>query len=225
MLGRLWRGRRDRRHQEIVKIETGLPSTIGFSSRADVPATFGDVWFVGNVALHGDIAFWLRVLDPDTRRELTRLVATHGATLRDGILELRAVPESTIASATALANRMREALASSDDSALFAACKQGSQRERLVALAFVRAKRADDSRAAAVLAELDASTQPADQIVADLTAARWQKLAGHADNTRFDERLLAETVATLRALYPRIEVADASVRLQLKAICTALSGG
>jgi hypothetical protein len=224
MLRRLRHTLQRRKHHDVVKLETGLPSTVGFSSRQDVAATFGDVWFVGNIALRGDIAFWLRVLDASTRRELTSLVGTHRATLRDGILELHAVGEPNVQSATALVERMRRALASTDDSALFAACKQGSQRERLVALAFVRAKRADDPKAAALLGELDASTEPDVQVLADLAAARWQKLAGHADNTRFDEQLLGETVATLRALYPRIEVGDGSVRAQLKAICSALSG-
>jgi len=223
MLGRLLRAIRDRKHHKVAKVETGLPSAVGFWPRTTAPAAFGDVWFVGDTALRGDIAFWLRVLDAETRRELADLVLHHRAALRDGTLELHDVTYPTIRNATALASRMRDALASSDDSALFAACKQGSQRERLVALAFVRSKRADDPQAAALLSELDASTEPDVQVLADLAAARWTKLAGHADNTRFDARLLADTVTTLRALYPRIEVPDGSPREQLKAICAALS--
>jgi hypothetical protein len=226
MLGRLRRALADRKHHEVAKIETGLPPTVGFSSRTEAAeAAFGDVWFVANIALRGDIAFWLRMLDADTRRDLVRLVTTHRAKLQGGILELHDVTAPTIRSATALADRMRAALASSDDSALFNACKQGSQRERLVAIAFMRAKRADDPKAAALLVELDESTAPADQMLADLAAARWAKIAGHADNTRFGRPLLEETVVTLRALYPNIEVADGSPRAQLRAIANALSGG
>jgi hypothetical protein len=227
MLGRLLRAVRERKHEPIAKIETGLPSSIGFSSRAEAPAaqTFGEVWLVGTLALRGDVAFWLRVLDTATRRELGEFVQSHRAKLHDGILELHDVTPPTIRSATALATRLREALGSSDDTALFAACKHGRLRERLVAVTFLRTKRADDPSANGLLAELDASTDPAVQMLADLAAARWAKIAGHADNTRFDEPLLAEAVETLRALYPRIEVTGASPRVQLKAICTALSGG
>ncbi|HEY5951124.1 MAG TPA: hypothetical protein VIV40_36785 [Kofleriaceae bacterium] len=218
---------RDRKRRALVRIETGLPSTIGFSSRAAAPPpTFGSVWVVGNIALRGDVELWLRVLDADTRRQLGQLVREHRATLQDGVLELHAVTDAVVHSANELATRMREALASTDDSVLFDACRRGAQRERLVALTLVRSRRGDDPRTKGLLAELDASMEPAVQMLADLSAARWSRILGHADNTRFDEALLAETIETLRALYPAVEVPPAAgVRGQLKAICTALSGG
>jgi hypothetical protein len=202
-----------------TRITTGLPGSIGFGARTDAQAApkFGDMWFDASVALRGDLAFWLRALDRPTRKTLDDLVRFSAATLDGGVLALR---ESLLASvmkptvdervapirvAVTLAKRLLATVESDDDSALYEACKRGSQRERLTALTLVRTQRAGDPRTKALLAELDEAPDADTQMLTALSAARWARVAGNGDNTRFGARLLCETIETLRALYPRVD--------------------
>lgn len=210
-----------------TRIDTGLPATIGFSRRSDAPeaAKFGDMWFDASVALRGDLAFWLRALDRPSRKSLDDLVQYCGATLRDGTLTMHeslrssvtnpTVPErvTPIQNAIALVKRLRVAVASTDDSALFAACKQGSQRERLTAITLVRTQRPDDPRSKALIAELDAATAPDAQFLAALSSARWARIAELAATAPFASRLWFETIETLRTLYPKVETLPEVVAL------------
>jgi hypothetical protein len=206
-----------------TRIATGLPPSIGFAKLEDSAVTFGDTLLVGGAALRGDVAVWLRVLDSTTARDvLDTLVRLYGATLRDGTLELVGRGPLPILGAAGLSRALLDAVARPDDRALFDACRRGSLRERLVAVMLLRKQRGDDPRTAALLTDLNESTEPDVQMLADIIAARWSRIRGHADNTRFDDKLLAETVATLRALYPHIDAGTGDARAQLRAICAVL---
>jgi hypothetical protein len=232
-----------------MRITTGLPPALAFARRdGETDAKFGDVWVDGSVVLRGDVTVWLRVLDRDMRTSLDDLVRLSAASLQDGTLELRESLRATVTptvvdrvapirAAVALAKALVAAAANTDDSVLFAACKQGSQRDRLTAVMLVRTQRASDPRTAALLAELEADRAPEVQMLVALSAARWPKVAALAKDTRCDARVLAETVATLRALYPKLESLPelAALRDQpdargplataLDAMCRALSAG
>ena len=206
-----------------TRIMTGLPDAVGFGARTDAPAApeLGDMWFDASVALRGDLALWLRALDRDTRKTLGDLVQYSAATLLGGVFGLReslrvSVTNPTVAervgpirAAALLAKRLLATVESDDDSALYEACRRRSQRERLTALTLVRTQRADDPRTKALLAEFDADADPDTQMLVALSAARWARVAEYGVDGRFGARLLCDTVATLRALYPRVDTLPA----------------